>query len=164
MKIMVITSVQPQAGKTTLAVNLAMGLGGKGYDCILIDMGKQPEAQQWLGRVGLIPCGSFSALEQVQTNPVPVDFVIVDLDLVHTDAVQILPLAHAVWLVVNLEDGVNSESLHNCDKRLKATRGAGADVVVPYQVNLREWQNNERKLLSLVDYFGEERIASPVPG
>lgn len=165
MKIIVITSVQPQAGKTTLAVNLALGLKGKGHDCILLDMGKESEARQWLGRRGSIPCGSFLAFDQTEINKVQADFVLVDLDLAHPDAAKILPLAHAVWLVVNLEDGdFYSRSLHNWDERLEAVRGAGFDVIIPYQVNFREWQNNERKLFALVDYFGEERIASPVPG
>jgi MinD-like ATPase involved in chromosome partitioning or flagellar assembly len=47
--VIAVTGLQPQAGKTTVAVNLAAALAMDGYSCLLLDLAVVPDASRLLG-------------------------------------------------------------------------------------------------------------------
>jgi len=171
MRIVLITSVQPGAGKTTVAVNVACGLARRGYPTALVDLGRGQAAKLWLDKVAPDPDLLVYAGEELnQVNleeperQFAGEFIIVDLELTHPAAPGLLPKADLIWVVAHPGgSSLDFATLHELDEHVRIARGSGVDQCIPAQINLREWENNDRNLMALLEFYGEDRIASPVP-
>lgn len=166
---MAITSVTPGQGKTTLAVNLAFGLIRRGYSAVIVDMGGDKGLQDWLEKMPEVPEDLRLAPweEYKEEAGLGERFVVVDLDAEHPEAGEVLAQADMVVGVVSLiGDFPSAEEIKTAEQRVQQIRGrqTGFDLVVPNRLNPREWKENEGKLMTLVEVWGEERVADPLPG
>ncbi|CFW96170.1 P-loop containing nucleoside triphosphate hydrolase [Syntrophomonas zehnderi OL-4] len=53
------------------------------------------------------------------------------------------------------------QALEECLQSLG--KGNGIDLILPNKINTQEWEQNTQQLFALVDYFGYEKIADPIP-
>ncbi len=166
---MAITSVTPGQGKTTLAVNLAFGLIRRGYSAVIVDMGGDRGLQDWLEKMPEVPEDlRLASWEEYKEQADEQGYIgVVDLDAERPGAGEVLAQADMVAGVVSLVGEFPSvEEMESAEQRVRQIRGrqTGFDLVVPNRLNPREWKENEGKLMTLVEVWGEERVADPLPG
>ena len=172
MKSLIITSLNRKEGKTTAAVNILSGLINSGLPFELLDLGMCPDASQWIQKTAdlkdtieiLDPDGAdFSTMVPGLTSP-DSSWLLVDLDLQNAQAERLLALAEIAVLIVKIDDKrADFAEMKVLDRSLAEFRGRGYDLIVPFQYDAHEWENNERFLETLVNTFDWERIANPVP-
>lgn len=169
MKLLAVTSIREGAGKTTLAVNLACGLARGGYPVAIVDMGRDSAARRWLEKLSGLPSGlalaSWEELRQGIDERAGV--AVVDLELTDPPGAEVFARADVVMAVIGFAgDMPDRDELDRIERKVQSIRQkeTGIDLVVPNRVNPREWKENENKLMTLIEVWGEERIANPVPG
>jgi len=177
-----VLSPGPGSGKTTVLVNLGIGLQRKGYRVLLATGESDCLIRPWLNQIGqkeisqrIIPettslnvdllikpdNGLFSTyLTELKDL---YDYVLVDAG--SNQAAVCIDTIAANIIIACVEAGIEDNKIFELDKQIRhISQGARSiDIVVPSKARAGEWENNVHHLMILAEYFGEDRLADFIP-
>jgi len=182
MLTLALLSPGPGSGKTTVLVNLGIGLQRKGYRILLATVGSDHIIHPWLGPIGQKAIGPRLIIETTSHN---VDlFIMPDnneyssylniaedfYDYILVDASSDLATVCKETIAANIimtciEAGLEDNRIFELEIQLRQlSQGArGIDLIVPSKARAGEWEANALQLTVLAEYFGEDRIADFIP-
>lgn len=185
-RIIIVLSAHPGAGQTTISVNLASALARQGHRVLIAEKGENKKLRAWLGldRAADSPMASAGQMISgtVATCMGPNFWVMEDADRIpHEFAVDyeyvfllpalsagcesLLPGCDRILVCCSLEEKDSARQVIDLDQHLSSLTDSSrpVDLVVMNKINTKEWHNNLECFSLLADYFGEERIADPLP-
>lgn len=185
-RIILVLSAHPGAGQTTITVNLASALVRQGHRVLIAEKGKNKKMRAWLGLekatdnqtaspyqivAGIVPTRigtDFWVMEDADSIPTlfPADYEYVFLLPDGSSRCEnLLPKCDRIMVCCSLDEKEAAARVIALDQCLSdLTRNPKPiNLVVMNKINTKEWHNNLECFSLLADYFGEERIADPLP-
>ncbi|MGI6453273.1 MAG: hypothetical protein ACOX0E_07425 [Syntrophomonadaceae bacterium] len=180
MRAISLISAHPQAGKTTLAVNLASGCSLKGLRAALATPAINGFLFNWLGinppAIGQIsnlpsPFGFDIMTYDYQKDPYEFIKLINFYDLIFFDTANTfdsqkfaISCSDLVLLCTQLAPEEVPSIVRLNNKLLKVfLQNKSIDLIVPNRINTREWAENTQHLMSLAHILGPDKIADMIP-
>lgn len=185
-KTILILAAHKGAGQTTIAVNLASALARRGKQVLIADQGGNAKLKDWLGLSLTADRHSPSAQpdapaitaswtnidywDMAGTELIPAQFLtyyqyIFLLPAQDSACESMLPNCERILVCCSLEEKDAAQQVIALDQRLsRLTRQPQPiNLVVLNKINTKEWHNNLESFSLLADYFGDEKIADPLP-
>jgi cellulose biosynthesis protein BcsQ len=174
MKSFFLLSPHPSQGKTTIAVNLAVGLKELGHKTLLLECGnpsllslwfdlaqdsKQPLALEMGFDLPLISDYSCE-LDTMQSY----DCIVIDSGQDYILYEQLIAQASLIAACTDLR-AEDVDALPALEQELSTIRNKepAIDLIIPTIINTKEWSHNSQVLFSLMDFGGEDRISDMIP-
>lgn len=177
-----VLSSSPGCGRTTIMINLGVGLQRKGYRVLLATGQNDTIIRPWLNPTGQ---KEFFPEAFIETTPLNVDLMIkpgsalssaylndlkdhYDYLLIDPGACQsdLCPEVLVSDIIIScVEAGINDQHIYDIEKQLRnlSQDARGIDIIVPAKARVGEWAGNVEQLMTLVEYFGEDKVADFIP-
>jgi cellulose biosynthesis protein BcsQ len=185
-KIVLLVSVNPGSGQTTITVNLAAALVRKERRVLIIEKGENPKLKTWLNidretddqvnvqteietvKTSALAGIDFWSMDEANTIPAAFnsnyDYIFL-LPKTKSSCKTLLKLSNHSIVCCDLSQKNAANEVISLDRNLHDLNKAAHhfSLVVLNKINTKEWHNNTENFSLLADYFGYERIADPIP-
>lgn len=182
MLILAVLSPVPRSGKTTILVNLAVGLQRKQHRVLIASGQNDSVIRNWLNPMNQVEIAPGFAIEG---SALGVDFFIKpdhDSYLTYPDILKdsydyilldagsdqnILgsEIMGSDIIIACVEAGASNNHILELENRLRelSNGSRGIELVVPAKARMGEWERNVEHLMALTEHFGADRIADFIP-
>lgn len=177
-----VLSSSPGCGKTTILINLGIGLQHKGFRVLLATGQADTIMLPWLNPIVHKVVGPGATLETTSLNvdllikhdSPPSTAYLIDLqnhyDYLLIDAgsyqAEVCPeVLSSDIIMVCIETGIKNNLIYDLERQLRhQSQGLrGIDIIVPSKARAGEWERNAEHLMTLIEYFGENKVADFIP-
>ncbi|NLO21108.1 MAG: CpsD/CapB family tyrosine-protein kinase [Syntrophomonadaceae bacterium] len=176
MKSLLLLSPHPRQGKTTIGVNLAVGLTRLGYKTLLLECGDPSLLRLWFDLpqdsqgvqhprpemgIDLLLISDYSyELDRLASY----DCIVIDTSEDYIQYKQLIDQATLIAACTDLraDDAHDIPALEQEISRVRSRQPA-IDIIIPNIINTKEWSHNSQVLFNLMDSWGEDRIADMIP-
>jgi len=182
MLIIAILSSSPGCGRTTIMVNLGIGLQRKGFRVLIATGQTDIIIHSWLNPTAQEEVSTGATIEKTAHNVDLLlkpgaallstclnelknhyDYLLMDAGFNQYNLGQEVLVSDIIMSCV--EAGINDQRIFDIEKQLRhlSRDSRGIDIIVPTKARSGEWESNVEQLMTLTEFFGEERIADFIP-
>lgn len=177
MKIIAMISTHPGIGKTTVLVNVAIGLVNEGYTVMIVNPESNPTLFGMLN-INLNSCNPQNLFHSprgvdvlISNYSIPrfheldYDYVFLNIGSSHQSLNLNANPADKFIAFTDLSTADEKHILQKLDIEIRnhSEQEKCINMIVPSKIKTGEWENNSSILFLIADYFAPEKIAALIP-